>query len=79
MRGFAEAVVGGARGAVTGEGCEWTALDYVARKHPHVLSRVRQLNIELHFAPGLGMASLHDADKVLSTVQLLELHDFRPW
>jgi hypothetical protein len=68
-----------AGGAVTGEGCEWTALDYLARKQPQVLRRVRQLNIELHFAPGLGMRTIHDWDKLMRSIELLDRHGFRPW
>lgn len=76
---MAEAPGGVAGGALTGEGCEWTALDYLAREQPQVLSRVRQLNMELHFAPGLGMGTVHDLNKLMRSIELLELHGFRPW
>lgn len=64
---------------MAGEGCEWTALDHLARRHPNLLGRVRQLNIELHFGMNLGTATADDMDKVLSTIQLLDQHGFRPW
>ena len=44
-----------------------------------LLGNVRQLNIELHFSPGLGMASAEDVDKLLATIRLLNSHGFRMW
>jgi hypothetical protein len=44
-----------------------------------LLDSVRQLNIELHFSPGLGMESAEDVDKLVATIRLLNSHGFKMW
>jgi hypothetical protein len=46
---------------------------------PQLLGKVRQLNIELHFSAGLGMASAEDVDKLVATIRLLNSHGFKMW
>jgi len=61
------------------EGCEWPALDYVARHHPSLLDNVLQINVELHFTKSLQVDSILHLEMVGNVLAFLTKAGFRLW
>ena len=57
------------------EGCEWSTFTYLARRHPRLLCRVNQLNIELHVWKQGGLVRSADLPTLLSHIWVA--HGFR--
>ena len=60
------------------EGCEWEALSFLAG-HPNILSRIIQINIEMHFTTALRVNNTAAISHMKIVYKLLLNHGFVPW
>ncbi len=60
------------------EGCEWEAFSLL-KKHPNILNRVLQVNIEMHFTTSLRVNNYEIIERMKETYILLSKCGFVPW
>lgn len=61
------------------EGCEWSALHYLASVRPSIFEQIDQINIEFHFTTTLQVNSTEALQHIAATYALLMAQGYRPW